>query len=52
MSYIGLKGQVRYVEENIAIRKRLGKDTIFEESLIEEWKRYLPGGDKYRPRLR
>lgn len=43
----GLQGQIKYVEENIAIKKELGKDTSFEEGLVKEWKRYLPGGDKH-----
>lgn len=42
-----LRGQIKYVEENIAIREELGKDASFERSLVEEWRRYLPGGDKH-----
>lgn len=43
----GLLKQIAYIEENIAIRKELGKDYSFEEELVEEWRRYLPGGDKH-----
>jgi len=43
----GLAGQILYIEENIAIKKKLGKDTSFEEELVKEWRRYLKGGDKH-----
>ena len=54
MEYTGgsLRGQIRYVEENIAIREELGIDASFEKSLVKEWKRYLPGGDKHHLWLR
>ena len=42
----GLAGQILYIEENIAIKKRMGKDASFEEGLVKEWRRYLKGGDK------
>lgn len=41
-----LEGQIKFVEDNIALRKKLGKDSSFEEALVKEWRRYLPGGDK------
>ena len=44
MAYI--KEQIAYVEENITIKKRIGKDASFEEDLVKEWKLYLPGGSK------
>ena len=43
----GLPGQIEYMEEIIAIKKGMGKDASFEEGLVKEWKRYLPGGDKH-----
>lgn len=46
-TYKGLQGQIRYVEETIAIKKQLGKDTSFEKELVREWRKYLPGGSKY-----
>ena len=46
-SYQGLQGQIRYMEDNIAIKKKLGKDSSFEEGLVKEWKKYLPGGSKH-----
>ena len=42
-----LESQIRYVEDNIALKKQLGKDSSFEEKLIKEWRRYLPRGDKH-----
>ena len=42
-----LQDQINFVLENIAIKKRLGKDTSFEEELVKEWERYLPGGKKH-----
>jgi len=44
----GLAGQILYVEENIAIKKKLGKDPSFEEGLVKEWRKYLPGGSKHQ----
>jgi len=38
---------MKYVEENIALSKSMGKDTSFEEGLIEAWREYLPGGSKH-----
>ena len=43
----GLLKQISYVEENIAIKKQLGKDTSFEEGLLKEWRKYLSGGSKH-----
>ncbi len=43
----GLRKQIKYVKDNITLKKELGKETSFEESLVKEWGRYLPGGDKY-----
>ncbi len=43
----GLAGQIKYIEENNAIKKKLGKDTSFGEGLIKEWRKYLPGGSKH-----
>jgi len=43
----GLAKQIRYMEENIAIKKELGKDYSFEEGLAKEWRKYLPGGTKH-----
>lgn len=42
----GLPRQIRYMEECIEIKKKLGKDSSFEESLVEEWRKYLPRGSK------
>ena len=42
-----IKRQMKYVEENIAIKKQLGKDTSFEEGLLKECREYLPGGSKH-----
>lgn len=42
-----LESQIEYVKDNIKLRKKLGKDTHFEESLLKEWRQYLPGGSKY-----
>ena len=42
-----LEGQIKYVKENIAIKKKLGKNASFEEALVKEWQRYLKGGDKH-----
>ncbi len=39
--------EIRCFENTIALKKKLGKDAKFEESLVKEYKRYLPGGDKY-----
>jgi len=44
MAYI--EEQIAYVEENITIKKRIGKGASFEEDLVKEWKLYLPGGSK------
>ena len=46
-NYRGLRGQIKYVEETITIKKQLGKDASFEKGLVREWKRYLPSGDKH-----
>ncbi|MBU0778017.1 hypothetical protein KKF82_07145 [Patescibacteria group bacterium] len=46
-THVGLLGQITYVKQTIAIKKQLGKDASFEEGLIEEWRRYLPNGDKH-----
>ena len=43
----GLARQIRYTEDCIAIKKELGKASSFEEGLVKEWRRYLPGGDKH-----
>ena len=40
-SHQGLQRQIRYVEEKIAIKKKLGNDASFEERLVKEWKKYL-----------
>ena len=42
-----LEEQIKYVEDNIAIKKQLGKDASFEEGLIKEWQKYLAGGNKH-----
>jgi hypothetical protein len=44
---MSLRKQIEYVEENIALKKQMGKDTSFEESLIKAWQKYQPGGSKY-----
>lgn len=46
-NYVGLQGQIRYVEDNITIKKKMGKDATFEQELIKEWKKYLPEGSKH-----
>jgi len=43
----GLARQIRYSEDCIAIKMELGKDSSFEEGLVKEWRRYLPGGAKH-----
>ena len=43
----GLARQIAYIEDVIAIKKKLGNDTSSEEGLIKEWEKYLPGGSKY-----
>jgi len=43
----GLAKQIKYVEDNIAIKKQMGKDASFEEGLVKEWRKYLPGGSKH-----
>ena len=47
-----LESQIRYVEDTIRIKKELGKDASFEEGLIKEWRKYLPGGSKHHLWLR
>lgn len=43
----GLKKQLQFLEDNIALRKKAGLDVSFEESLKTAWERYLPGGSKH-----
>ena len=37
--------EVACIEDTIALKKKMGKDAKFEEALVKEYKRYLPGGD-------
>jgi len=50
MTTEGLKRQMKYVEDAINIKRRVGKDTTFEEDLLKSWKQWLPGG-KYHGKL-
>lgn len=43
----GLARQIRYTEECIEIKEKLGKNHSFEDGLVKEWRKYLPGGSKY-----
>ena len=43
----GLMKQIKYVEENIKLKEKLGKDATFERSLVKAWRNWLPGGNKY-----
>jgi len=43
----GLLKQIHYVEENIKLKERLGKDASFEMELVEAWREWLPGGRKH-----
>ena len=46
MSIKALRRQIKYVKDTITIKKRLHKDDSFEEDLVKEWSRWLPGGGK------
>ena len=35
----GLWYEVKILKETIALRKKLGKDTKFEEKLLKEWRK-------------
>ena len=35
-----LKGQIEYLEENIKLKKKLGKDVKLETKLLESWREY------------
>ena len=39
-----LKKDMKDLEENIAARKKAGKDYSFEQDLMKSWRTYLPGG--------
>lgn len=38
-----LQGEIKQLEETIAIRKGLGKDCAELNELLKSWKSYLPG---------
>ena len=44
LTVVGLRREIKYVEDCIVERKKLGKDCSFEEDLLKEWKKYLPSG--------
>ena len=35
-----MKSQIKQLEINIALKKKLGKDSSFEEKLLKSWKGY------------
>ena len=44
LTVVGLMREIKYVEDCIKERKKLNKDCSFEEDLLKEWRKYLPGG--------
>ena len=44
LTVASLRRDIKRVEACIVEFKKLGKDCSFEEDLLKEWRKYLPGG--------
>jgi len=45
----GLAFEIKCLEESIAIKEKMGKDTKFERELLKSWKKFQRAGQRAIP---